>query len=458
LQHNSPPNSGTPAPEDLPLWDIHQAADFFHVSASWIRRHLSELPHSRHGRLIRFDPDELKRRVADRKSLEPKEKPMAINRFQRGTWKVVGKKKMVWGTFRLEERDAKGERIRKSVALGLRKEFATKTAVDDKLKEVMREYLNPKPDAVKKPDEQMLYSELVEAWKEAVKPVLGESTFDHYANSLRAYVPENFMARKLASIQNADVVGLVNTQAKKYSESTLRSLRLVLCMTLSWAEKNSKIVRPTGWLNDIRIPKVVGGRKVKRVELEPCQTAAIIAQLEEPYASLVRLLDLLGRRIEEAIGVQAQDLDENNVLTIRRIIYKGKVTMLEADEIEVLPLDAVVHGDLIRFIRASAGRTWVFQSRKGTPVNPGNFRRRYLHPAAKAIGVKLGGTHDFRHTLKRRMRRAGVDPVVVRDTMGHKRVEQQEVYDAAKRVEVGDALRLVGSRMAPTLAPNRSVQ
>jgi hypothetical protein len=42
--------------------------------------------------------------------------------------------------------------------------------------------------------------------------------------------------------------------------------------------------------------------------------------------------------------------------------------------------------------------------------------------------------------------------------MGHKRVEQQEVYDAAKRVEVGDALRLVGSRMAPTLAPNRSVQ
>jgi hypothetical protein len=126
---------------------------------------------------------------------------------------------MVWGTFRLEERDAKGERIRKSVALGLRKEFATKTAVDDKLKDVMREYLNPKPDAVKKPDEQMLYSELVEAWKEAVKPVLGESTFDHYANSLRAYVPENFMARKLASIQNADVVGLVNAQAKKYSKS-----------------------------------------------------------------------------------------------------------------------------------------------------------------------------------------------------------------------------------------------
>ena len=278
------------------------------------------------------------------------------------------------------------------------------------------------------------------------------------SSSLKVSTPARNTTYASYPFQNADVVGLVNTQAKKYSESTLRSLRLVLCMTLCWAEKNSKVVRPVGWLHDIRIPKVVGGRKVKRVELEPCQTAAIIAQLEEPYASLTRLLDLLGRRIEEAIGVQPDDLDENNVLTIQRIIYNGKVVMLEPDEIEVLPLDDVVHGDLIRFIRASAGQRWVFQSRKGTPVNPGNFRRRYLHPAAKAIGVKLGGTHDFRHTLKRRMRRAGVDPEVVRDTMGHKRVEQQEVYDAAKRVEVGDALRLVGSRMASTLAPNRSVQ
>jgi hypothetical protein len=101
-----------------------------------------------------------------------------------------------------------------------------------------------------------------------------------------------------------------------------------------------------------------------------CQTAAIIAQLEEPYASLTRLLDLLGRRIEEAIGVQPDDLDENNVLTIQRIIYNGKVVMLEPDEIEVLPLDAVVHGDLIRFIRASAGQRWCSNLAREPPSTP----------------------------------------------------------------------------------------
>jgi hypothetical protein len=64
---------------------------------------------------------------------------------------------------------------------------------------------------------------------------------------------------------------------------------------------------------------------------------------------------------------------------------------------------------------------------------------------------------DFRHTLKRQMRRAGVHPVVVRDTLGHSKVEQQDVYDKAQRTEVGDALRLVGKQLEPRMEPNRPV-
>jgi hypothetical protein len=45
-----------------------------------------------------------------------------------------------------------------------------------------------------------------------------------------------------------------------------------------------------------------------------------------------------------------------------------------------------------------------------------------------AIGVKIGGWHDFRHTTNRTMRRIGVDPVVRSGVMGRKSVElAQEV-------------------------------
>jgi hypothetical protein len=97
-------------------------------------------------------------------------------------------------------------------------------------------------------------------------------------------------------------------------------------------------------------------------------------------------------------------------------------------------------------------------------VDLGDARKRKLHPTAAKIGVKVGGWHDFRHTVKRQMRRAGEDPVVVRDTLGYSRVEQQEVYDQARRSEVGEALRRVGrllqvgKRMEPNVEPNQSIQ
>jgi len=32
-----------------------------------------------------------------------------------------------------------------------------------------------------------------------------------------------------------------------------------------------------------------------------------------------------------------------------------------------------------------------FHSRRGTPLNPGNARRRYWKPAALAAGIQMGG-------------------------------------------------------------------
>jgi integrase len=195
-----------------------------------------------------------------------------------------------------------------------------------------------------------------------------------------------------------------------------------------------------------------------RTELKPEQTLAIIARLKEPYATLVLFLATLGRRIEEAVGLQPDDLDSDNILRIRRIIYDGDVEELETEQ--VLPLDATVHADLICRLRTlGEGQKWVFPSRAGTPISPGNARRRYLHPAAKAIGVKIGGWHDFRHTLVRTMRRGGVNPVVISGVVGHKSVElAAEVYDRASSADIGQALSLAGKQLLPKVLPNDLMQ
>jgi transposase len=68
---------------------------------------------------------------------------------------------------------------------------------------------------------------------------------------------------------------------------------------------------------------------------------------------------------------------------------------------------------------------------------------------------RFGGWHDFRHTLIRKMRKAGVHPVVVSGTVGHKRVElAPEVCDRANQNEIRDALSLVGKQLLPNLLPS----
>ena len=135
---------------------------------------------------------------------------------------------------------------------------------------------------------------------------------------------------------------------------------------------------------------------------------------------------------------------------IRRVVYGGEVEVLEKEQL--LPLDSVVRADLVRRIRElGVGKKWVFQSRAGTPINSVNVRRRFLHPAAAAVGVKIGGGRDFRHRLTRMMRRAGVNAVVVSGTLGHKKVElAAEVYDWASSTDTGQALNVVGKQLLPT--------
>lgn len=85
---------------------------------------------------------------------------------------------------------------------------------------------------------------------------------------------------------------------------------------------------------------------------------------------------------------------------------------------------------LVSRMRKLGTTEWVFCSREGTPVNPGNALKRYVRPAAAKLGIRLGGWHDFRHTLTTRMRRSGVHPKVISGILGHTRVDlAMNVYD-----------------------------
>jgi len=133
-----------------------------------------------------------------------------------------------------------------------------------------------------------------------------------------------------------------------------------------------------------------------------------------------------------------------------------------------MPLDPSddLHAELIRRLRElGEGKKWVFQSRAGTPADHNNARRRHLKPAAAAVGIQIGGWHDFRHTLSRTLRRAGVHPVVIKDTLHHSKVDlAMNVYDKSSPEDIRAGLKvmsqkLLGSDLLPkNLLPATSEQ
>lgn len=434
-----------PAP-DSALLCVAEVALRLGVSECWVRRHIAELPVIRVGRLIRFDSSLIHRqfsgRIAVGKSLRPERKLMT-SRYQRGyVYQSCRKVKVWYGMFREDVRKPDGqiERRQRNIRLGTLAEFPTKNAARNALSDILRNS-NPTTD--------MDFQELTERWQNAEGPTLKPTTLSHYQNALRAYVVPAFGNRKISTINREDIQVFLAEQAKNYSESALRSMRVVLSLTLGWAKS-------CAWLEnnpclDIKLPKETGGRKVIRTVLTPEQVNAIAGKLEEPYATLVLFLAASGLRIGEAIAVKEPDF-EGNVLHVTRRIYDGDEDAVKTrHSIRKLPIDPA----LVSRMRQLGDGEWIFQSREGTPVNPGNALKRYVRPAVTELGIAIGGWHDFRHSLTTQMRRNGAHPKVISGILGHSKVDlAMNTYDHADVEDFRQPLALVASRLLRDVTKN----
>src|SRR5579862_3720434 len=451
--------STTPAPPtDSPaLITVREAALLLHVSESWVRRHLAELPAVRCGRLLRIDWPELKHKIENGKSLKSERVKMTPRRYQRGSvvWKKSKKRKeeVAYGIYRVDMQTANGiKRGQKKVRLGTRKELVTESKARTKLDGIITaaETAPPTP-------ERMTFGQMVEKWKACEGPGLTKSTFDRYVAVLRAWLLPFWKNRSLQSITREEIQLFLNGKAGNYSKSSIQAMRLVLQMTLSYAHLNAWI--KTYPCVKIKTPRITNqNRIVKRAEMTEQQKLRISGRLHEPYSTLVLLLTRIPVRIEEAIGVKETDL-EGHVLTIGRVVYEGKVYDLQPTERRKIPIMDMAL--LARLRKLGAGRDWVFQSRNRTPINPSNARRRLLKPAAKGLGIMLCGWHDFRHSLTSELRRKGTHPKVISDLLGHKNVNlAMDVYDRSSLRDFERALgsTVVGTQLLPTCDPNEDVQ
>jgi Phage integrase, N-terminal SAM-like domain len=171
------------------------------------------------GRFIRFDAEllseQLRARIEIGKSLKPERTDMFF-RYQGG---FVGSKARVWyGVSREDVRNPDGqmERRQRNIRLGTLGELPTKSAARKRLSELLK---NAPPKT------EMSFQELAKRWEKAEGSTMKATTLHHCKNALRAYVLPKFGERKITEINREDIQNFLAEKARKYSESTLRSMR-----------------------------------------------------------------------------------------------------------------------------------------------------------------------------------------------------------------------------------------
>jgi len=180
--------------------------------------------------------------------------------------------------------------------------------------------------------------------------------------------------------------------------------------------------------------------------LEPCEATALFEEADRSTPKgqrdhvLLSLLYNTGARIQEVLNLRPQDICLKPLPYVRLMGKGGKERITP-----IWPETATVLEAFMRRRNAGSNEP-LFLNRYGAPLGAAGFRfclNKYVrHAGAKvpSISEKRVTPHLFRHTTGVRLLAAGVDSTVIRDWLGHARLDTTNRYARANLETLRKAL------------------
>ncbi len=342
---------------------------------------------------------------------------MARPRWQSGWLFQRGKKNPVWvGRYREDVLTPDGRRKRRerSVVLGHVRDIGKRQA-----QRLLTEKLAAINQGTHKPELMIGFEAFVlERFEPNILPTLRRSTQRLYRSLFRKHMLPFFGPMRLPEIGPADVQMFITAKSREVSPRTVVSIRNRLSkifeVAVRWRYLQSNPVR------GVQVPALVDRRT--KISLKPEQVRALLAELREPYRTMVLLAVLSGLRCGEIFGLRWRSLDfEEHSILVVETMYQGcaQAPKTRASLRKVYVREAAF--DALKRLRAlSAGPdSLVFATSQGTPFNPNNVRSRALLPACKRAGIPAIGWHTFRYTFCTWAEPTGESTKALQAQLGH---------------------------------------
>ena len=330
----------------------------------------------------------------------------------------------VW-QFRFYETTPEGRRYRRSTSVGTVAQYPTKTDAQ-RVIEPLRLRLNlhhrfGRPVSV---------SALVDRYIEHELPERRHSTQQSHLSALNRWIRTRWGDYLLEQVKPVAVEEWLRSLA--LAPKTKVNLRSLFHLIYEHARRWELTDR-----NPIDLVRQRGGRRSIPRVLTPGEIKLLLAQLVEPYHTMVLVTACLGLRASEIMGLQWGDFNwEDLTVLIRRGVVNGTAgdTKTEASR-KALPVDPRLAAPLAELWKRSSlkgPQDWVFANRAGRPRGQQNILQRHLRPAALRAGIGKIGWHTFRHSYSTMLRAAGADIKVQQELLRHSTIQStMNIYTQA---------------------------
>ena len=207
---------------------------------------------------------------------------------------------------------------------------------------------------------------------------------------------------------------------------------------------------------------VSGELMVSRDVLTPKQVERMLEVLDLREELAVRLAIFSGMRPGEILALQWKHVSDDHVEVMQRI-YRGKIdrpkTRRSARQVALSPGTQQTLR-LWRELTSDPGPdAWLFPTETSTrPITRDNLWRRYMLPRLEKLGLDWAGFQVMRRTHASLSRKAGVDPKLVADQLGHGIGVNIDTYTVAgleQRLEAVKSLEIsMGTSTEPAVRPS----
>jgi len=234
------------------------------------------------------------------------------------------------------------------------------------------------------------------------------------------------------TLRSVDDPIAIEVWLKTLSQGTAPHVRNFFHMLFQWARRWRYVDA-----NPVTLVRTSRKRnKIPRV-LKPKEVRALLAELGEPYKTMVQLCCALGLRACELLALQWGDFDwRARTVLVQRSVVQGEVnpTKTEASQ-KAIPLGP----ELVKALRRLKSRTsypadsdYVFASDTGKPRWQGILLTDHIKPAAIRAGIGKIGWHTFRHTNSTLLHELGAPLAVQKELLRHSDIQTtMNVYTQA---------------------------